>query len=95
MAGMGIVLAMIVQATKELGCVKRIPTLLYAWGLAIILLFIGTTLRDWPIAGGPAWAQVAYLSVINGVLVAAVAVLGHQVALRAGLLKEADSQTQK
>ena len=85
LVGMGLVLFFIVQATKELPRIKRVPTLLYGWILGSLLLFIGTAIRAWPAVP---WAEAAYMSVINGVLAAAVAVFGHQGLTRAGVLVE-------
>ena len=85
--GLGVVLTLIVQATKELVFLQRIPTLLYAWCLGCVLLLVGTALQT-PPASGLEWGQTVYMSILNGVLVAAIAVFGHQAALRAGLLRE-------
>lgn len=85
LVGMGLVLFFIVQATKELGVLAKVPTLLYAWVLGSVLLFIGTVIRSWP---DVRWAEAAYLSLTNGVLAAAVAVLTHQAGSRIGLIKE-------
>lgn len=82
---MGVVLFLIVQATKELPVIAKLPTLLYAWGLGALLLFVGTAVR-----GGVDinWGETVYLSVINGIIVAAFAVLTHQGATRFGIIKE-------
>jgi hypothetical protein len=85
LVGMGTALFFIVQATKELRHIKRIPTLLYAWGLGTLLLLTGAVIDAWP---NVAWARTLYLSVLNGVLAAAVAVFGHQGANRVGLLND-------
>ena len=85
--GMGVVLFFIVQATKDLPIVQKIPTLLYAWILGAVLLFVGTVLK----AGAEVnWGEAAYMSVVNGILVAGVAVLAHQGLTRARILKEGD-----
>jgi hypothetical protein len=85
LVGMGMTLFLIVQATKELPRIKGIPTLLYAWALGSLLLLVGTVIRAWPQV---VWAEALYLSVINGVLAAAVAVFGHQGANRLGVLRD-------
>ncbi len=76
---MGLIVFLVVQWTKNLPYIKRIPTCLWAWITAAAFFLAGLWIRD-----GAVSAESVYLSVVNGLLAAGMAVYGHQTLKRGG-----------
>lgn len=79
---MGLIVFIFVQGTKNLPHIRRIPTCLWAWIAATAFIAIGLWIKD-----GGLTAETIYLSAVNGLLSAGLAVYGHQILKRGGALK--------
>ncbi len=68
----------IVQVTKELKYIKDVPTVLWAWIVAGVLLIAGSWIQ-----AGQLTAEIVYTSFANSIVAAASAVGLHQALKRA------------
>lgn len=71
-AGSTLAVMIVVQFTKELPVIKKIPTRLWAYLLSVVILILGTVFTVSPIA-----PQDILLCLINAVLVAMAAIGGY------------------
>ncbi len=83
LGGLGGIVFLIVQATKELKYIKSIATILWAWIVAFVLLLAGSIIN----AGLVATPELIYLAVVNSILAAAVAVGVHQLAKKINIVQ--------